>query len=343
MKGFKSLRSSLGSRFSKKAGDDGKVRGGEGVSAAGGATSGKENDSGEILDGNGGGGGGGGAERRGPYVFGCFDVNGKCGLPQWRRRKEELQSLDDEALQEEALELLGGGAPPPGAGEGRDGLTSALMAMEELGEVTFDTSPRLTELRGALKEAVGGGESNFDFSYHVPAAYPAKEGEERYVRDDAALKECLATVRESGMLPLAIELHPRSCLVHLDCFDAEADEDDVYLARITVPDDAPWEDLEGALRHEFRGGMRDGCLVYWVRQGRRGFPNGSVAFVDAEGRGWEELRSACLRDAGRRAEVDIKVRVALFRLSCPPCASRGPRKVYSPPPSSVHRFHTSYN
>ena len=71
---------------------------------------------------------------RRPYVFGCFDCNGKCGLPMWRRRMAELQELDDESLAEEAAEM---GVQ----GNGREELISSLAAMEELGQVSSCRKP----------------------------------------------------------------------------------------------------------------------------------------------------------------------------------------------------------
>lgn len=175
-------------------------------------------------------------------------------------------------------------------------------------QVSFDQRPRLAEVLAAISEKVGGRNSKakFDFGYHAAPVPPAKRGGNRFVRDDDALDECLEYVRSKGMAPLAIEIYPRTGLVHLDVFDADAEDDDVYLGRATVHDTASWKDAESALRAEFGEMMKDGCLVYWVRQGRK--TGGEVAVVSSEGQGWEALRSSCLRNADSKAEVDIKVR-----------------------------------
>lgn len=188
-------------------------------------------------------------------------------------------------------------------------------------QVRFEARPRLAEVLGAISDKLGGRNSKaeFDFGYHTAPVPPAKKGENRCVRDDEAFEECLEYVRSNGMAPLAIEIYPRTGLVHLDLYDADAEDDDVYLGQVTVPDTASWRDVEAALRAEFGELMRDGCLVYWVRQGRG--TGGEVAVVGSKGEGWEALRSSCLRNAGSRAEVDIKV-IAICELECA-CAEGG--------------------
>lgn len=126
---FKGLRSRLGNRkgVAGVEGSSNKDAGGE----RGGHQSG--NSGGEACEmaagpGHVGGEGSAPEDVGRPYVFGCFDCNGKCGLPIWRRRMAELQELDDASLAEEATEM---GVQ----GNGRDELISNLAAMEELGQV----------------------------------------------------------------------------------------------------------------------------------------------------------------------------------------------------------------
>ena len=184
--------------------------------------------------GSGGSEGGGGAQRDvdkqlasatgedggGPYIFGCFDCNGKCGLKKWKEMRNELQEWDTDTLIEEGKEREVAGASEME----RDELLAMILALEELAELRFESRPKFADITRDLKMGPGDGVMDLDFSYHLPATPGGlRTGEERHVRDEGAFIECLSMIKQGGMHPLAIELHPRTRTLHLDCFDAGED------------------------------------------------------------------------------------------------------------------------